>query len=278
MYFYNLHGKRISYEEAVKLRKLKNLEHYNQSLSRASSSKSSADQSCKSMNTRLNSPWELELQRFLIQGGRRTTTPFLWRKPKRVVQSAGSRLLQEYTAKERQADEDTEARYDLVAGKRFIINREGDQEDYGDGDDDDESLNIEFHADHSHPSRRRVISTDGGTLRRRSQRKKESYYEINNDPIQYTLSSRMNDIQISKKDVIGQSDQARQDDTSVRSAPTVSSPTSSLSRLSSCDNLSHTDEYLDETDSLDKLKRHLGKKIPVSLKKNMHHILCVDFM
>ncbi|CAH8851847.1 unnamed protein product [Trichobilharzia szidati] len=262
MYFYNLHGKRVSFEEAVKLRRLKNLEHYNQSLSRVSSSKSSTYQSCKSINTRLNSPWELELQRFLIQGGRRTTTPFLWRKPKRIVQSAGSRLLQEYTTKERQADEDTEARFDLVAGRRFIISQKGDQEDDGDGDDDDESLNIEFHADHSHPSRRRLTSTDGGTLRRRSQRKKESYSGINNDPIQYALSSRMNDIQISKKHVIGQSDQARQDDISLCSAPTVSSPTSSLSRLSSCDNLSHTDEYLDETDSSDKLKRHLGKKIP----------------
>ncbi|VDQ12958.1 unnamed protein product [Trichobilharzia regenti] len=261
MYFYNLHGKRISFEEAVKLRKLKNLEHYNQSLSRVSSSKSSTYQSCKSLNTRLNSPWELELQRFLIQGGRRTTTPFLLRKPKRIVQSAGSRLLQEYTVKERQADEDTEARDDLVAGMRFIINQEGDQENDGDVD---EFLNIEFHADHSHPSRRHLTSIDRSTLRRRSQRKKESYSEINNED---TLSSRMNDIQISKKDVKGQSDHARQEDTFLRSTQTVSSPTSSLSRFSSCDNLSHTDEYLDETDSSDKLKRNLGKKIPVSLKK-----------
>nr|CAH8851542.1 unnamed protein product [Trichobilharzia regenti] len=142
---------------------------------------------------------------------------------------------------------------------RFIINQEGDQENDGDVD---EFLNIEFHADHSHPSRRHLTSIDRSTLRRRSQRKKESYSEINNDPIEDTLSSRMNDIQISKKDVKGQSDHARQEDTFLRSAQTVSSPTSSLSRFSSCDNLSHTDEYLDETDSSDKLKRNLGKKIP----------------
>ncbi|CAH8299516.1 unnamed protein product, partial [Schistosoma turkestanicum] len=130
MYSYNLQGKRISLKEAADLQQSK-LDNYFRN--RVFSSKSTNVNSHKYAHTQMNSPWDYELQRFLIQGGRQLTiSKKMLNKPKRLVQSAGSRLLQEYEIKE--ADDDDERKSNISDNVHRYV-------------DNDEFLNIEFNAE-----------------------------------------------------------------------------------------------------------------------------------
>ncbi|CAH8556778.1 unnamed protein product, partial [Heterobilharzia americana] len=278
MFIYNQHGKRVSLEEVANLRKL-NIEHYDLHLSRISSSKSNPYGHHKLINIRLNSPWELELQRFLIQGGRKIATPLLLRKPKRYIQSAGSRLLQEYTLKENEAEEDMDVKSDLFPS-RYRMNAT-DSDDH----DKDEFLNIEFHANR-YPSKKQSSSIDNDTLRKRSQMKNGSVIGINNGrkscnlrlsisdirqkiednetmgihTYSYQDSSGDNETEILKKTKATEKGKEDDDTHFTPLSPPIalsSSSSSSSSSLSSSDNLDDTDEV----DLSNKFKRNLAKKI-----------------
>ncbi|KAK4471314.1 hypothetical protein MN116_004567 [Schistosoma mekongi] len=175
MFLYNLHGKRISLEEAINLQKSK----YDQYLSSSSPSSSklstSTDYHHPHHHQQMNSPWDYELQRYLIQGGRKVSTPSILRKPKRYIQSAGSRLLQEYESDEQN---NLNNKYD-----------EGKNRRYNTLDNDEEFLNIEFHAD-NYPSKRHSSSIDANTLEKR----KEYFHRISSSTKLGSLRLTLTDI------------------------------------------------------------------------------------
>ncbi|XP_018649531.1 putative similar to Protein C20orf152 homolog [Schistosoma mansoni] len=107
MYIYNLYGKRISLKEAGNVQKLKYDQYFHH---RISSSRSTDDKHYRSSNTHMNSPWDYELQRYLIQGGRQSLTPLRLQNTKRSIQSAGSRLLKEYEIRESEYQEEEEVK------------------------------------------------------------------------------------------------------------------------------------------------------------------------
>ncbi|KAH8878465.1 Kinesin heavy chain [Schistosoma japonicum] len=123
----------------------------------------------------MNSPWDYELQRHLIQGGRKLSTSSILRKPKRYIQSAGSRLLKEY-----ESDEQNELnnKYDDGKSRR-----------YNPLDNDEEFLNIEFYAD-NYPSKRHSSSIDANTLEKR----KEYFHRISSSTKLGSLRLTLTDI------------------------------------------------------------------------------------
>ncbi|TNN18575.1 Cyclic nucleotide-binding domain-containing protein [Schistosoma japonicum] len=123
----------------------------------------------------MNSPWDYELQRHLIQGGRKLSTPSILRKPKRYIQSAGSRLLKEYESDEQNV---LNNKYD-----------EGKSRRYNPLDNDEEFLNIEFYAD-NYPSKRHSSSIDANTLEKR----KEYFHRISSSTKLGSLRLTLTDI------------------------------------------------------------------------------------
>uniref|UniRef100_A0A5K4FDU7 Cyclic nucleotide-binding domain-containing protein n=1 Tax=Schistosoma mansoni TaxID=6183 RepID=A0A5K4FDU7_SCHMA len=172
MYIYNLYGKRISLKEAGNVQKLKYDQYFHH---RISSSRSTDDKHYRSSNTHMNSPWDYELQRYLIQGGRQSLTPLRLQNTKRSIQSAGSRLLKEYEIRESEYQEEEEVKVNSKLGneqKHDIsdhVNKDDAAEDTADADapavaeDDDEFWNIDFNAK-DYSSKKHSYSTNGNTL------------------------------------------------------------------------------------------------------------------
>ncbi|VDO21667.1 unnamed protein product [Schistosoma margrebowiei] len=161
---------RISLEEASNLQKAK-YDHYFHR--RISSSKSNID--VKHSNLQVNSPWDYELQRYLIQGGRQLLTPKRLRHCKRDIQSAGSRLLQEYKIKQSEYEQDIEQKHDTS----HHVNKPA----ADDGDGDDEVWNIEFNAK-DYSSKKHSLSADVNTLHTKDNMKSYNLRITLNDIIQ----------------------------------------------------------------------------------------------
>uniref|UniRef100_A0A094ZH46 Cyclic nucleotide-binding domain-containing protein n=1 Tax=Schistosoma haematobium TaxID=6185 RepID=A0A094ZH46_SCHHA len=145
-------------------------------INRISSSKSNID--VKHSNLQVNSPWDYELQRFLIQGGRQLLTPKRLPHCKRSIQSAGSRLLQEYKIKQSEYEQDMEQKHDTS----HRVNKPADNDD-GDGDGDDEVWNIEFNAK-DYSSKKHSLSADVHALHRKDNMKSYNLRITLNDIIQ----------------------------------------------------------------------------------------------
>ncbi|VDO58816.1 unnamed protein product [Schistosoma curassoni] len=175
MFIYNLYGRRISLEEASNLQKSKYDQYFHH---RISSSKSNID--VKHSNLQVNSPWDYELQRFLIQGGRQLLTPKRSRHCKRDIQSAGSRLLQEYKIKQSEYEQDMEQKHDT---SHHVNKPANDDDGNGDVDGDDEVWNIEFNAK-DYSSKKHSLSADVNTLHRKDNMKSYNLRITLNDIIQ----------------------------------------------------------------------------------------------
>ncbi|RTG83154.1 uncharacterized protein DC041_0005608 [Schistosoma bovis] len=176
MFIYNLYGRRISLEEASNLQKSKYDQYFHH---RISSSKSNID--VKHSNLQVNSPWDYELQRFLIQGGRQLLTPKRSFHCKRDIQSAGSRLLQEYKIKQSEYEQDMEQKHDTS----HHVNKPANDDDDGNGDvdGDDEVWNIEFNGK-DYSSKKHSLSADVNTLHRKDNMKSYNLRITLNDIIQ----------------------------------------------------------------------------------------------
>ncbi|CAH8556591.1 unnamed protein product [Schistosoma margrebowiei] len=173
MFIYNLYGRRISLEEASNLQKAK-YDHYFHR--RISSSKSNID--VKHSNLQVNSPWDYELQRYLIQGGRQFLTPKRLHHCKRDIQSAGSRLLQEYKIKQSEYEQDMEQKHDTSHHVNKLAAAADD-----DDDGDDEVWNIEFNAK-DYSSKKHSLSADVNTLHTKDNMKSYNLRITLNDIIQ----------------------------------------------------------------------------------------------
>ncbi|CAH8536494.1 unnamed protein product [Schistosoma mattheei] len=248
MFIYNLYGRRISLEEAI------------------SSSKSNID--VKHSNLQVNSPWDYELQRFLIQGGRQLLTPKRLPHCKRSIQSAGSRLLQEYKIKQSEYEQDMEQKHDTS----HRVNKPADNDDGdGDGDSDDEVWNIEFNGK-DYSSKKHSLSADVNTLNDIIQ-KIEDNQGMNIDTFNYLNDD--NKLNKSKEDIRSSSPlsnstsschallhsslHAKTSRTSSSSSSTPTFPSSSFNEIPNDSN--------DEIDISNEFKLHSMKKIRINREK-----------